>query len=263
MGVLRSSSGLRTFTGGAHDEQELLLMVAPLIVPPHQAAADVARLLHQSSTEGGRLQRGVDLAVALVAGCDHASVTVLNPVYVETVAASDDVVRRGDGWQYDLSEGPCLDSVRGRTTVISQDLGHDPRWRSWAPRAVDSLGVRAMMSVPLHASVEEVGSLNLYADRARAFDDEQQALARTLAGQLAVAVADARLLDERERALLARTGIGQAQGIVMERYGLSADQALDLLSRIARGTQVGLAHLAEHIVETRRLPRIAPDLTQR
>jgi GAF domain-containing protein len=237
-------------------------MAAPLILPRQQASADFARLLRQSSSEGGRLQRGVELAVSLVGGCDHASVTVLTPHYVETVAASDDVVRHGDGWQYELSEGPCLDSVRGRATVVSQDLGHDPRWRSWAPRAVDNLGVRATMSVLLHAGADGVGSLNLYADRAEVWDDEQQLLARSLADQLAVAVADARLLDQRERALLSRSGIGQAQGIVMERFGLSADQAFDLLQRMSQGTQVELVHLAEHIVETRRLPSFDDDPTE-
>ena len=120
-------------------------MVPPLA--PAQVGAEFARLLHQVSTETGRLQRGVELAVRMVAGCDHASVTVLTPQYVETVAASDEIVRRGDVWQYDLSEGPSLDSVRGRETVVSQDLRDDPRWRSWGPLAANGLGVRAMMSV--------------------------------------------------------------------------------------------------------------------
>ena len=218
------------------------------------ALADLARLVHEPPTEGGRLQRGVELAVSLVEGCDHASVTVLTPHYMETVAASDDVARRGDGWQYELSQGPCLDSVRGRTRVVSQDLGADLRWRDWAPRASERLGVRAMLSLPLTTAGSEVASLNLYADRAQPWADAQQAVARTLADQLAVAVADARMLDERERAILARTGIGQAQGIVMERFGLSSDQAYELLARLSRGTRVELVHLAEHIVETRQLP---------
>ena len=217
-------------------------------------STDFARRVHASPTEGGRLQLGVELAVELLGGCDHASVTMLTPHFVETVAASDAVVRRGDDWQYELSEGPCLDTVRNQATVVSQDLGQDGRWRSWCPRAVDELGVHAMMSVLLSVSTGVVGSLNLYADRVQVWDDEQQTFARTLADQLAVAVAEARLLDERERALLRRTGIGQAQGIVMERFGLRADQAFDLLQRLSESTQVELVHLAEHIVDTRQLP---------
>lgn len=235
-------------------------MVNPVLLATDRSPAAVDRLLREHGTEAGRLQRGVELAVSLIGGCDHASVTVLTPHYVETVAASDEVVRRGDGWQYELSEGPCLDTVRSRITVVSQDLERDPRWPAWGPRVATGLGVHATMSVLVRADAEVVGSLNLYADRVRAWDEEQQRLARGLADRLALAVADARLLDERERALLVRSGIGQAQGIVMERYGLTADQAFDLLERLARGTQVGLVHLAEHIVETRRVPTVVDGL---
>lgn len=231
----------------------------------NQTTVKFARLLHQSSTETGRLQRGVELAVRMVPGCDHASVTVLTPHYVETVAASDEVVRRGDAWQYDLSEGPCLDSVRGRETVVSQDLRTDLRWRSWGPRAADGLGVRAMMSVLFDTTRDAVGSLNLYADRVAAWDDEQQALARVLGDQLAVAVADARVLDARTRAVRAQAGLGQAQGIVMERFAMSAGQALEHLQRLSQAHGMTLVRLAERIVETRELPvlpgggRAAPD----
>ncbi|GAA3575078.1 hypothetical protein GCM10022197_35190 [Microlunatus spumicola] len=227
-------------------------MVPPLA--PTRATARFARLLHESSTETGRLRRGVELAVRMVPGCDHASVTVLTPHYVETVAASDEVVRRGDAWQYDLSEGPCLDSVRTRATVVSQDLRVDPRWRSWGPRAADGLGVRAMMSVLFDSTRDAVGSLNLYADRVEAWDDERQELARALGDQLAVAVADARVLDARTRAVHAQAGLGRAQGIVMERFAMSADQALDHLRRLSEATGMTLVRLAEHVGETRELP---------
>ena len=219
-----------------------------------QVVSRFARLLNGSSTEAARLQRGVELAVTLVPSVDHASVTVLTPRYVETAAASDEVVRRGDSWQHDLSEGPGLDSVRTRATVLSQDLRIDARWRSWGPRVADRLGVRATLSVLFDAAPDAIGSLNLYADRVQTWDAEQQLLARALGNQLAVAVADARLLDAKDRAALAQVGLGQAQGIVMERYRMTAAQAYDHLQRLAQVTQVPLIHLAEHIVATRELP---------
>ena len=54
--------------------------------------------------------------------------------------------------------------------------------------------------------------------------------------------------------MLVRSGVGQAQGIVMERFGLTAEQAFDHLQRLSRDTGVGLLHVAEHLVETRDLP---------
>lgn len=217
-------------------------------------STDFAGLVHEPFTENGRLQRGVELVVALVGGCDHAGVTILTSAFMETVAASDDLVRRGDGWQYELNEGPGLDSVRGRTTVVSQDLRVDPRWRAWGPRVASGLGVRSTLSVLLETRGAPVGSLTLYADRVDAWGDEQQAQTRILAAQLALAVFDARMLDERERELVSRTGIAQAQGIVMERLGVSAGQAADYLDRLSRETHVRVLHLAERIVETRELP---------
>ena len=234
-------------------------MVEPLLPSARRATTDpsppgLARMLREPATEAGRLQRGVELAVALIERCDHASVTVLTPHYAETVAVSDDVARRGDGWQHDLSEGPGLESVRGRVPVVSQDLRADPRWRAWGPQAVERLGMRSVVSVPLDAQGGGVGALNLYADRPGVWDADQRALAAALAGEVAVAAADARLLDARTAALLARSGVGQAQGMVMERFGLTAEQAFDYLERLSADAGVGLLHVAERLVETRDLP---------
>jgi GAF domain-containing protein len=231
-------------------------MAVPRSLRTRRSAAEFADLVHAPSTEMGRLQRGAELVVSFVGGCDHAGVTVLTPSFIETVAASDDVVRRGDDWQHELSEGPGLHSVRNRTTVVSQDLRVDPRWRAWGPRAARSLGMRSALSVLLEPAGDTVGALTLYADRTDAWGDEQQALARTLARQLALATADARQLDDRQRALVSRVGLGQAQGIVMERFGLTSDEAHDYLQRLSAGTHVQLVHLAEHIVETRDVPTL-------
>lgn len=225
------------------------------LAPTDRSSPGFVRLLREPSTEAGRLQRGVELAVSLIERCDHASVTMLTPQYAETVAVSDDVARRGDGWQHDLSEGPGLDSVRRRVPVVSQDLRADRRWRAWGPRAVDRLGLRSVVSVPLDADVGGVGALNLYADRPQAWDAGQRSLAAALAGQVAVAAADARLLDARTAAMLTRSGVGQAQGMVMERFGLTAEQAFAYLERLSADAGVGLLHVAERLVETRDLPR--------
>jgi GAF domain-containing protein len=235
-------------------------MVAPrrAPTPTDRVLAGFADLLRESSTESARLQRGVELAVTLVPRVDHATVTVLTPHYVETAAASDEVARRGDGWQHELSEGPGLDSVRTRTTVLSRDLRVDARWRSWGPRVADRLGVRATLSVLFDVAPDAVGSLNLYADRVQTWDGQQQRLAQALGDQLALAVADARLIDAREREALARIGLGQAQGIVMERYRMTAEQAFDHLERLSQVTQVPLVHLAERIAVTRVLPAPTP-----
>ncbi len=56
-----------------------------------------------------------------------------------------------------------------------------------------------------------------------------------------------------------RTSIGQAQGILMERLELNADQAFDFLRRLSSVSNRKLADVAEEIVRTRDVP----DLQQR
>lgn len=52
-----------------------------------------------------------------------------------------------------------------------------------------------------------------------------------------------------ERALQSRTAIGRAQGILMERHGLTAPQAMAYLRRSSQSQQVRLADLAVSIAE--------------
>jgi GAF domain-containing protein len=207
-------------------------------------------------TESARLQQGVLLAVQLLDSCDHAGVTMATGTALVSAAASDEVVRQGDAWQHELREGPCVDAVRLQHTVLSQDLSLDRRWLSWAPRVVDQLGVHSMLSLLLFTAKDTYAALNLYARRPDAWDDDQLAVALTLAEHLAVDAADAREVENRGRAMVTRTMIGQAEGILMERFGLTADRAFEYLRRISQSNHTKLADVAAEIVATRALPAI-------
>lgn len=216
--------------------------------------AGFARSLHAQNGPEDRLEHGVGLVVDLVAGCDHASVTMTGERPLLTPVASDEVVRRGDDWQLELGEGPCLDAMRLEQTVLSQDLGKDPRWPRWSPRARCELGIHGMLSVLLFTERDTYGSLNLYADRAAAFGPEEIELAHSLAVLLAVAVSDAREIANRGLAMDTRTVIGQAEGILMERFGMQPDHAFAYLRRISQNHHRKLGDVAAELVATRRLP---------
>ena len=209
---------------------------------------------YEPPTEAVRLQDGVRLAVDLLDACDHAGVTVATGARLRSAAASDEVVRRGDAWQHDLREGPCIDVVRQQHTVLSQDLRSDRRWGTWAPRVVDQLGVRSMLSLLLFSTADTYAALNLYADRPEAWGDDEMALAQALADHLAADAADAREIENRGRSMITRTMIGQAEGIVMERLDLSAERAFEYLRRVSQSNHVKLVEVARQIVETRVLP---------
>ncbi len=222
--------------------------------------ARAARELNAALSETELLQVAVDLAVRIINGGDHAGISVVHGRERSTRVASDDVVRRGDALQYQLDEGPCLDAVRWQETVISRNLGEEARWPEWTPRAVSVLGVKAMMSLWLNASVspdrtDSYGALNLYSDSIDPFGPNEYAIAQGLAAQISVALAAHREIRGRGIAMTSRTIIGQAEGILMEKLGIDADQAFTYLRRVSQSENRKLIMICHEIVNTRRLPQ--------
>jgi len=119
---------------------------------------------------------------------------------------------------------------------------------------VSEFGVHAMLSLLLFTDRDTIGALNLYADQTDPWSGEAIAVAHVLADQLAVAVADGREIDNRGKAMVGRTVIGQAQGILMERFGLDADQAFSYLRRVSQDTNRKLVDVAHNLVRSLRLP---------
>jgi hypothetical protein len=216
--------------------------------------AQVARDLQAAPDECRQLQIAVDFAVKLIGGCDHAGASIVQGRTIRTPASSDDVVRRGDALQYELDEGPCLDSTRRHETIISQDLRREERWPRWTPQAVADLGVQGMMSLWLYTDACSYGALNLYADKANAFEPKDCANAQAVATQVSVALAARREIFQRSVAMESRTVIGQAEGILMERLGIDAAQAFAYLRRVSQTENRKLITICNEIVETRRLP---------
>lgn len=64
-------------------------------------------------------------------------------------------------------------------------------------------------------------------------------------------------VGQMERALVTRSLIGQALGILMERHQLTADQAFDALRHVSSTTNSKLHVVADRLVQTGALP--APD----
>jgi GAF domain-containing protein len=222
--------------------------------------AQAARELHAAPNETELLQLAVDLAARIINGGDHAGISIVQGRELSTPIASDDVVRRGDALQYQLGEGPCLDAVRWHDTVISRNLRDEARWPEWTPRAVSVLGVKAMMALWLYASVnpdgaDSYGALNLYSDSIDPFGPHEYAIAQALAAQISVALAAHREICGRGVAITSRTIIGQAEGILMERLGIDADQAFAYLRRVSQNQNRKLIMICHEIVKTRRLPQ--------
>jgi GAF domain-containing protein len=216
--------------------------------------AAVTRQLYAVPDESGQLQLAVDLAVKLVTCCAHASVSIVQGGDVSTPIGSDDVVRRADALQYELEIGPCLDSVRCHEMVISQNLRQEKRWPRWTPWVVSDLGIQAVMSLCLYTNAHSYGALNLYGDQIDAFELEDQAIAHAFVAQISVALAAHREISQRSIAMAHRAVIGQAEGILMERLGMNADQAFAYLRQLSQTEHRKLINICDEIVKTRELP---------
>jgi GAF domain-containing protein len=177
---------------------------------------------------------------------------------IDTASATDEVIREADKAQERLGEGPCLQAVWDKTTYVVDDTVGDPRWPAFGPIAAE-LGLRSMLSVRLHTTEQTLGALNFYSSTARVFDDDDIALAHVFAQHASVALAVAKREKGLRQAIDARHLIGQAQGILMERYGLNADKAFAVLRRYSQDNNVKLRVVAERIISTRRLPGASAD----
>jgi transcriptional regulator with GAF, ATPase, and Fis domain len=216
--------------------------------------ASAARALGSEDVEH-TLAAAVQFAVELVSGCDGAGVTMARRGQpLETKVSTADYVARGDALQYELQEGPCMDAVWQQTMIESPDLANEKRWSTWGPRVVAELGVRSMMCIQLFADEQTVGALNMYSRTVRAFDAVDQREGEALAAHIAVAFVAAQQIEHLNAAVVSRTVIGQAEGILMERFDIDAHRAFDVLKRVSSHSNVKVHQVATELVHTRRLP---------
>ncbi|WP_232807111.1 GAF and ANTAR domain-containing protein [Geodermatophilus chilensis] len=152
-----------------------------------------------------------------------------------------------------LQEGPCLDAVWEEETVRVEDMRTETRWPRFAAGAVE-LGALSSLSFQLFVEGDGLGALNLYAREPHAFGEESEDVGLVLAAHAAVALAGAQQEQNLRRAVGNRDLIGQAKGILMERYRLTADQAFQVLARVSQQTNRKLVDVAEELTQTGAVP---------
>lgn len=207
--------------------------------------------LHEEPTAELTMGRIAEYACSAVA-CDDAGILVVHSRRrIETVAATSQRVGRAHDLQLAFDEGPCLDAIDEPDVYETGEVGADPRYRRWGA-AVADLGIRSALSVPLSTRSRQYGSLNLYADDRDRFDERDLEVSAIFARHAAVALAAAQEADTLQVAIDARKLIGQAQGILMERFDLDQDRAFDFLRRHSQQHNVKLREVAQAVVENRR-----------
>jgi GAF domain-containing protein len=213
-----------------------------------QRMSELAIGLRAEDNRAGTLRAIVHGALDLVPAASWAGICLIQGKRVTVEASSHDLVFELEQLQSDVGEGPCMSAIRQQRTVGVADLAKPGQlWPRFAATAVER-GVRSMMSLRLFLRRETLGALNLYAAQPDAFGADAQILADLLAQHAAVALAGATHEHHLNVALVNRDMLGKAKGILMQRDGLTALQAFQLLVRASQDTNMKIADVARWLI---------------
>jgi GAF domain-containing protein len=204
--------------------------------------------INESRTVGDTLDAIVHATRTSLPDFAHVSISVRNRSGAfMTEAGTDDLAWELDSLQYDLDDGPCVQAIKAEPVVVVGHLHHEQRWPRYTPVAA-ARGVRSQVAVRLFTHDRHVAGLNLYSTERDDVDASSAETARLFATHAAIILGHAQQEDQLNHALQTRKVIGQALGILMERYHIDADRAFQFLIRASSTSNTKLRDVAHEVV---------------
>jgi GAF domain-containing protein len=190
-------------------------------------------------------------ATEMIPGTDTCGVLLIGKGgKFESLFGTSDLIYELDALQEQCGEGPCVEAALDELIVRTDDFTTERRWPKYS-RAVSELGVRSGLSFKLYTSASTAGALNLFGLEPRAFDMQSEAIGSVLAAHAASAIIASRHGEQLESALTTRDTIGQAKGVIMERFNVDAMRAFEMLRELSQTTNTRLVDIATKVIETR------------
>ncbi|KAA0082849.1 ANTAR domain-containing protein [Mycolicibacterium sp. P9-64] len=205
------------------------------------ALRSVDDVLADVTAAAKQLIDGVDLAGVLLIGKGGS---------FETRAPTADLMFKIDELQMRYVEGPCVQAALSEIVVRTDDFRNEPKWPNYSPKMVE-LGVLSGLSFKLYTADRTAGALNLFAFEPRLWDTEAETIGMVLAAHAAAALLASRQGDQLQSALSTRDRIGQAKGIIMERFGIDDVRAFAMLRQLSQDGNVKLGDVAQRVIDTR------------
>lgn len=194
------------------------------------------------------LQRITASAADTVPGIDHVSISLTTRHGgIQTLAPTDAVTVRADELQYELRQGPCYLAATQAPVVQVDDLATDSRWPEYGPKAA-ALGIGSQLAFQFEAEPHTRGALNLYSNEPGQIGGEARQLGAMFAQLVALALGWSRQDETLSETLARRSTIGQAIGILVERYRLDPDRAFAFLVRLSQTGNTKLHDVAAGII---------------
>jgi GAF domain-containing protein len=217
----------------------------------HLRIAELVQKLH------GRPDNDSDTVLAELAehaaveipGARYAGITVTRSgKHIETPAATHIYPVLLDKIQQRHEQGPCLTAAWEEKTIHVADLETDERFPLYREDALAETPIRSIMAFQMFIAGQTMGALNVYAEQPNTFDSESRNIGLVFAAHSSVAWNSARRDDQFRKALASRDTIGQAKGMIMERYGVDAVQAFEVLRKLSQDSNVPLIKVATELI---------------
>jgi GAF domain-containing protein len=228
--------------------------------PRSKALSALARFQVTGSSVGETLQRIADITLEAVPAAAVVGMTMLGDDGQPTTGVyTDEDSPEIDEAQYREGKGLCLEAWRQnrvfRVPHVETCIEEYPGFVS----ACLEHGVFSTLSLPLVYGDTAIGAMNLYARVTEGFDDDDEDLARDLAGAAAAVVGNVsaywtafELSQQLSEAMHTRAVIEQAKGILIARTPeLSSQAAFDVLRAASQRKNAKLHDIAKRIVGRR------------
>jgi hypothetical protein len=214
-----------------------------------RSAADDMRARNNLRDLEGTLTDLVAKAVETVPSAEAGGITFSEASKIESRYHTAEPIGELDELQSRLHEGPCITAAEDPPpsgVILADDLaGEDAhRWPRYAKAAVD-YGYRSMCSTQLSTGKQGIqAALNLYSGSPNGFDTESRLVAALFGIQAGVLLYGSENAVQLQRAIDSRDVIGQAKGILMERFGVDDSEAFRMLVKSSQETNLKLVKVA-------------------
>jgi GAF domain-containing protein len=222
--------------------------------PAHDLArrmAELARSVAAPRHIDDVLSNVTATTVELLPGADTAGVLLVSKGgKFESLYGTSELIYEVDRLQEKHNAGPCVEAAINELVVRTEDFETETRWPQYS-KEVCELGVRSSISFKLYTGDRTAGALNVFSRRPHSFDADSEVIGSILAAHAAAAILASRDSQQLQTALLSRDLIGQAKGILMERFDVDAVGAFEMLRKLSQQMNVRLAEVARRVVDTR------------
>jgi transcriptional regulator with GAF, ATPase, and Fis domain len=192
--------------------------------------------------------------VSYIPTAQHAGITIASrDGTLHTAAATSEYPILLDKFQQRSGEGPCLSAAWEQHIIKIDDVETEQRWSAYCRDTRDKTPIRSIMAFQLYADQKTMGALNFYAEAPYAFDAEAVESGLIIATHTALAWNLLRRDAQFRSALASRDLIGQAKGMLMERFKIDAVQAFEVLKRLSQNANTPLVDIAHGIVNSEHL----------